>query len=59
MLQNQEFESKFAKNMDASHALAVSSGTAALRVALAALGVGEEMRLLHRASRSSPLLKRL
>jgi 8-amino-3,8-dideoxy-alpha-D-manno-octulosonate transaminase len=35
-----EFERDFAKNIDADYSLAVSSGTAALRVALAALGVG-------------------
>jgi 8-amino-3,8-dideoxy-alpha-D-manno-octulosonate transaminase len=36
-----EFEQAFAEAMDVSHALAVSSGTAALRVALAALNIGE------------------
>lgn len=35
-----EFEAAFAAAMGAPHALAVTSGTAALRVALAALGVG-------------------
>lgn len=35
-----EFESAFALAMNVPHALAVTSGTAALRVALAALGVG-------------------
>lgn len=35
-----EFENAFAKTMGVSHALAVTSGTAALRVALAALGIG-------------------
>lgn len=35
-----QFESEFAKFMGAKHALAVTSGTAAIRVALAALGVG-------------------
>lgn len=35
-----EFEQAFAKAMNAQHALAVSSGTAALRVALAALQIG-------------------
>lgn len=35
-----EFEEAFANAMDIPHALAVSSGTAALRVALAALGIG-------------------
>jgi len=35
-----EFEQVFAKTMGVNNALAVSSGTAALRVALAALGVG-------------------
>lgn len=35
-----EFEEKFADRMDSQYALAVTSGTAALRVALAALGVG-------------------
>jgi 8-amino-3,8-dideoxy-alpha-D-manno-octulosonate transaminase len=35
-----EFEEAFARYVGASHALAVSSGTAALKVALAALGVG-------------------
>ena len=35
-----EFEKAFASYCGAGHALAVSSGTAALRVALAALGVG-------------------
>ncbi len=36
-----EFEQAFAQSMGVNHALAVSSGTAALRVALAALGVGQ------------------
>ena len=35
-----EFEAAFASAMNVPHALAVTSGTAALRVALAALGVG-------------------
>lgn len=35
-----EFEKAFSKSMGVDHALAVSSGTAALRVALAALGIG-------------------
>ncbi len=35
-----EFEQNFAKSMGVDYSLAVSSGTAALRVALAALGVG-------------------
>ena len=35
-----EFEEKFAMYCGVKHALAVSSGTAALRVALAALGIG-------------------
>lgn len=35
-----EFEQTFAKSMGVDYSLAVSSGTAALRVALAALGVG-------------------
>lgn len=35
-----EFEEAFAKTMGVPHALAVSSGTAALRVALASLGIG-------------------
>ena len=35
-----EFEQKFAQYNGAAHALAVSSGTAALKVALASLGVG-------------------
>lgn len=35
-----EFEEKFAKYMGVKHALGVASGTAALRVALAALGIG-------------------
>lgn len=35
-----EFEQAFARTMGVDHALAVSSGTAALRVALAALGIG-------------------
>jgi 8-amino-3,8-dideoxy-alpha-D-manno-octulosonate transaminase len=41
----QEFERRFAKHMDVPYALAVSSGTAALRVALAALGIrpGDEV----------------
>lgn len=40
-----EFEQAFAKTMGANHALAVGSGTAALRVALAALGIshGDEV----------------
>lgn len=36
----EEFEREFAKYTGVSHALAVSSGTAALKVALAALGIG-------------------
>lgn len=36
-----EFETAFAQKMNAKHALAVSSGTAALRVALAALDIGD------------------
>ena len=35
-----EFEQAFAQAMGVNHALAVNSGTAALRVALAALGIG-------------------
>lgn len=35
-----EFEQRFAATMGVKHALAVTSGTAALRVALAALGIG-------------------
>lgn len=40
-----EFEKKFAKRIGSEHSLAVSSGTAALRVALAALGItrGDEV----------------
>lgn len=34
-----EFEKKFAKKLNAKYALAVSSGTAALRVALASLNL--------------------
>ncbi|MFH0789496.1 MAG: DegT/DnrJ/EryC1/StrS family aminotransferase [Pseudomonadota bacterium] len=36
----EEFEKKFAESTGRNHALAVSSGSAALKVALAALGVG-------------------
>ncbi len=36
-----EFETLFAKKMQSKYALAVSSGTAALRVALAGLGIGK------------------
>lgn len=36
-----DFEQAFAKYMHVDHALAVTSGTAALRVALAALGIGQ------------------
>jgi 8-amino-3,8-dideoxy-alpha-D-manno-octulosonate transaminase len=36
-----EFERAFADKMEISYGLAVSSGTAALRVALAAIGIGE------------------
>ena len=35
-----DFEQAFAQRMQIDHALAVTSGTAALRVALAALGIG-------------------
>lgn len=38
--QVREFEEKFAKYMGVKYALGVASGTAALRVALAALGIG-------------------
>lgn len=40
-----EFENKFSKRMESPHALAVTSGTAALRVALAALNIkrGDEV----------------
>ncbi|MFC1821114.1 DegT/DnrJ/EryC1/StrS family aminotransferase [Thermodesulfobacteriota bacterium] len=37
-----EFEKAFARYCDVDHALAVSSGTAALKVALAALGIGPD-----------------
>ena len=37
-----EFEVAFSSAMDVPHALAVTSGTAALRVALAALGIGRD-----------------
>ncbi len=37
---HEEFEKKFAESTGRNHALAVSSGSAALKVALAALGVG-------------------
>lgn len=36
-----EFEENFAKEINAKHAIAVNSGTAALHVALAALGIGK------------------
>ena len=36
-----EFENQFAKFFSSDHSLAVTSGTAAIRVALAALGIGE------------------
>ena len=36
-----EFENKFANYFSTNNSLAVTSGTAALRVALAALGIGE------------------
>ncbi|MBK5101620.1 MAG: DegT/DnrJ/EryC1/StrS family aminotransferase [Desulfobacteraceae bacterium] len=36
----EEFEREFARYCEVNHALAVSSGTAALRVALSALGIG-------------------
>ena len=39
--QVEEFEKKFAKKFNSKYALAVSSGTAALRVALASLGIGK------------------
>ena len=39
--QVKEFEKKFAKKFKSKYALAVSSGTAALRVALASLGIGK------------------
>ncbi len=44
-----EFEERFAKYMDVKYALAVSSGTAALRVALAALGVGARDKVVTQA----------
>ncbi len=42
MFKVREFEKQFAKYTGAKYALAVSSGTAALRVALASLGIGPE-----------------
>ena len=36
----EEFEDRFAKYLGAKHAVAVNSGTAALHIALAVLGIG-------------------
>jgi 8-amino-3,8-dideoxy-alpha-D-manno-octulosonate transaminase len=44
-----EFESKFATYMETPHALAVSSGTAALKVALEALGIGSGDEVITQA----------
>lgn len=44
-----DFEEKFAGYMQAKHALAVSSGTAALRVALDGLGIGEGDEVITQA----------
>lgn len=41
-----EFEEKFAAYVGCEHAIAVSSGTAALHLALLALGVGQESRVI-------------
>jgi 8-amino-3,8-dideoxy-alpha-D-manno-octulosonate transaminase len=41
-----QFEQEFATAMGVDHALAVSSGTAALRVALAALGIGQGVEVI-------------
>lgn len=45
----QEFESNFGSFMGSAHALAVTSGTMALRVALAALGIGEGDEVITQA----------
>lgn len=44
-----DFEEKFASYMHTEHALAVSSGTAALRVALGGLGIGEGDEVITQA----------
>ena len=50
-----EFEEAFAKTMQVDRALAVTSGTAALRVALAAIGVGSGDEVITQSFTSSLL----
>ena len=54
-----DFEREFAKSVGMPHALAVTSGTAALRVALAVLDIKPGDEVITRVLLLSPLLKRL
>ena len=51
-----QFERSLEKYLDINHALGVSSGTAALKVALVAMGIGDRPRIhvhrLHKRGRS-------
>ena len=49
-----EFQAAFAHFQGAKYGIACANGTAALEVALKALGVGPETKLLCRRTRSSP-----
>ncbi len=52
-----EFEEAFAQSMGVQHALAVNPGTAALRVALAALGISSGDEVITQSLLSRPQWK--